>query len=80
MSTMFYAEQELAPLGFQLADIVDGRVHTTSIIMSNTRLQLKFDCVCPAFPHVSAMGCPLHHKGAGTSSLVTDAKRAALAL
>lgn len=51
-----YAEQELCPLGFQLRSKSDKQV-----VLSLGWFKLQFDCVCPAYPNIKALGCPLHH-------------------
>ncbi len=68
---MTYAERELQPLGFRTV----SRKGENEIILSFDHLKLLFECVCPAYPSIKAMGCPLHHEGPGGSWPVDDAKK-----
>lgn len=72
---MFYALEQLAPLGFSLVTGNDRQ-----IVLQLGHTQLVFDCACPAYPEIKAMGCPLHHAGRGSSSPVCDAVVIAKAL
>ena len=38
--------------------------------------RIEIECVCPAHPHITAMGCPLHHYGPGGSWPVEHLKAA----
>ncbi len=58
---MTYAEKELQPLGFHLSDTeVNSLGFARKIVLSFGHLKLQFDCVCPAYPNIKALGCPLH--------------------
>lgn len=67
---MTYAERELSPLGFILVEGTENKV-----VFSLGHLKLQFDCCCPAFPNIKALGCPLHHSGLGSSWPVEEAKK-----
>ncbi len=78
---MTYAERELRPLGFHLLSADADRVgFERKIVLSYGHLKLQFDCVCPAYPSIKALGCPLHHEGPGGSWPVTTAKKLPQAL
>jgi hypothetical protein len=68
---MTYVESQLQPLGFRFLDGVPDR----SVVLSLGHLKFRFDCVCPAYPTIKALGCPLHHDGPGGSSPVDEAKK-----
>lgn len=58
---MTYAERELQPLGFRLlATELDSLGFERKTVLSFGHLKLQFDCVCPAYPSIKALGCPLH--------------------
>lgn len=58
---MTYAESELQPLGFHLLSTeADPVGFELKIVLSYNHLKLQFDCVCPAYPSIKALGCPLH--------------------
>ena len=67
---MTYAEQELKPFGFHL---VEGGAR--SVVFALSHLKLRFDCACPAYPDIKALGCPLHHEGPGGSWPIIEAKK-----
>jgi hypothetical protein len=75
---MTYAERELLPLGFRLIDTkADTFGHERQVILAFGNLKLLFDCVCPSYPAVKALGCPLHaHETSAPGSWpVEDAKK-----
>jgi len=67
---MTYAEQELLPLGFRTIESAENKA-----VLSLGHLKLQFDCCCPAYPNIKALGCPLHHSGSGSSWPVEEAKK-----
>ncbi len=71
---MTFAERILAPLGRKLV-AKTGNPFEKQVVFSIGHLKLQFDCVCPAYPDIKAMGCPLHHEGPGGSWPITDAKK-----
>ncbi|MBI5732440.1 hypothetical protein HY967_00570 [Candidatus Jorgensenbacteria bacterium] len=80
---MTYAEQELQPLGFHLLDTeADSVGFEKKVVLSFHHLKLQFDCVCPAYPRIKALGCPLHaHETSLPGSWpIEDAKKVATAL
>lgn len=73
---MTYAEKELRPSGFKLErEERNGFGLAQRVILSRGRLKFQFDCVCPLYPNIKAMGCPLHHEGPGGSATVEEAKK-----
>jgi hypothetical protein len=73
---MAYVEDELLPLGFRPEERNDKRA-----VLSINHLKLQFDCGCPAYPSIIALGCPIHHPGyPGGSSSVEEAKEIPIAL
>lgn len=73
---MTYAEDELLPLGFHLKE-KDGE----RVVLSISHLKLQFDCGCPAYPNITALGCPIHHPGhPGDSWVVEEAKKIPIAI
>lgn len=71
-----YAEKELQPLGFHLvSEERDALGFARQVVLSLSHLKLLFDCACPAYPNISALGCPLHHDGPGGSWPIETAKR-----
>ncbi|NQT22794.1 MAG: hypothetical protein HQ579_05060 [Candidatus Omnitrophica bacterium] len=74
---MTFAEKELLPLGFKLgAEKEDSMGFKISQIFFIGDSKLKFDCVCPSYPEIKALGCPLHHEGPGGSGPIEEAKKA----
>ena len=69
---MTYVEQELLPMGFNVAESTDKKV-----VLSLGHLKFQFDCVCPSYPSIKTLGCPLHHSGPGDSWPVYEAKKVA---
>ena len=69
---MTHVEQELKPFGFNLVESSQAKV-----VLSISHLKLQFDCVCPAYPNIKALGCPLHSTSPGSSWPVEEAKRIA---
>ena len=70
---MTYVENELLPLGFHLVSKEERRpgfVHRVVLLISH--LKLQFDCGCPAYPNIIALGCPIHHPGHPGSSWPVD--------
>lgn len=73
---MSYVEDELLSLGFRLEERSDERV-----VLSINHLKLQFDCSCPAYPSIIALGCPIHHPGHPGGSWPVDlAKKIPVAL
>lgn len=73
---MTYAEQELLPLGFYLAEKENDEIgFARKIVLSFGHLKFLFECVCPAYPTIKGLGCPLHHDGPGGSWPIEDAKK-----
>ena len=78
---MTYAEAVLLPLGFRSVGSEEHRAGWKQrIVLSISHLRLQFDCVCPAYPNIKALGCPLHHNGPGGSWPVEEAKRVPTAI
>ncbi len=71
---MTYVEKELQPLGFLLVRQDERHGVVTSVVLAIKHLNLVFNCGCPAYPNIRALGCPLHHDGPGGSWPVEDAK------
>ena len=67
---MTYAEYELRPFGYRVAEQSQDRVS-----LQRGSDILHFACVCPSYPSIRALGCPLHHAGPGESGPVERAKR-----
>jgi hypothetical protein len=58
---MTYAERELLPLGFRLLTTKTNTFgHELQIVLTFGSLKLQFDCPCPFYPTIKALGCPLH--------------------
>jgi len=75
---MTYVERELNPLGFQTVSREGYIGLERQVILSFSHLKFQFDCVCPAFPAIRALGCPLHHReDFGGSWPVEEAKKVA---
>ncbi|MDE1970794.1 MAG: hypothetical protein KGI50_04455 [Patescibacteria group bacterium] len=73
---MTYAERELLPLGFRRVETATPDTRSAArVILSIGCLKLLFECACPAFPNIIAMGCPLHHEGLGGSHEIEQAKK-----
>jgi len=68
-----YAERKLLPLGFKIVGIEESCFFTQKIIFSIGHLKFQFDCICPAYPNIKALGCPLHHEGKGGSWPIMEA-------
>ena len=67
-----YVEKELLPIGFM---VVGSESTDKKVVLSFGHLKLQFDCCCPAYPYIKALGCPLHHSGPGGSWPVEEAKQ-----
>ncbi len=72
---MTYVEEGLRPLGFRFVKRDERYGVVTNVVLSIGHLKMVFDCVCPAYPSIRALGCPVHHKGPGGSWPVEDAKK-----
>lgn len=72
-----YAERELKPHGWSRheSDTTKTGRNDKEVRLRRGHLILLFECVCPAYPDIVALGCPLHHSGVGDSSPVIEAKR-----
>lgn len=68
---MTCVENELLPLGFRSEER-----NSKKVVLSIGHLKLLFDCGCPAYPKIIALGCPIHHPGSpGGSWPVEEAKK-----
>jgi hypothetical protein len=76
---MTYAERELIPLGFGVVSKMTTPF-AENVVLSYGHLKLRFDCSCPSYPHIKALGCPLHHEGPGSSWPIKEAKKIASAI
>ncbi len=76
---MTYVENELRPIGFK-TESKQGNIFKQKVVLSIGHLKLRFDCVCPAYPTIKALGCPLHHDGPGGSWPVEEAKKIPVAI
>ena len=74
-----FAETRLSPLGFETVERHETRGYTVdSLTMQLGEIVVKFECVCPAYPTIKALGCSLHHEGPGDSWPVVRAEELAL--
>lgn len=71
---MTYAEKILIPFGYKFVAEL-GNPFKRQIVLSIGHLKLLFTCGCPAYPNIKALGCPLHHEGAGGSWPVIGAEK-----
>ena len=82
---MTYAERELQPFGFHLLDTeINSAGFEKKVVLCFRHLKFQFDCVCPAYPIIRALGCPLHNHEAsssepGDSWPVAEARQVAMA-
>lgn len=74
---MTYAEKILVPLGYKFV-AKNGDPFEKQVVLSIGHLKLQFDCVCPAYSTIKALGCPLHHDGPGGSWPISDAEKIAI--
>lgn len=58
---MTFAEKILVPLGYKFV-VKNGDPFEKQVVLSIGHLKLQFDCVCPAYPTIRALGCPLHSR------------------
>lgn len=69
-----YAEKELLQTGFKrVNEVGETRISSTAVTLSMGHTKIRFDCVCPSYPQIRALGCPLHTKF-GSSWPVEEAK------
>lgn len=75
-----FAERRLEPLGYAVDERHERNVFTIdSVTMSFGEMVVRFECVCPAYPTIRALGCSLHHEGPGDSWPVVRAEELAMA-
>lgn len=73
---MTYAQAQLGPLGFRTtATKTNICGHEREVTLQCGDTTHTFNCVCPAYPSIMALGCPLHHDGPGSSGSVEDIKK-----
>jgi hypothetical protein len=59
-----YAEIILEPFGFSKGPNNQTQKNLTLVFQEHI---VVFSCVCPSYPDIRALGCPLHHSGPGGS-------------